>query len=58
MVRISEDFLKQVETLRGDVFLENGLPSLRIKDEIRQVELKKRNFEGSEGESNEDKVLR
>ena len=44
MLRLSGDFLKLVEDLKDDVFKPSGLPSLLIKDQIRETKLKLRFF--------------
>lgn len=38
-MNLSTEFMQEVYKLDSDVFNENGLPSLRIKDEIRAVNL-------------------
>ena len=44
IINLSKAFLEQVKTVRADVFTEDGLPTLRIKDLIRSVKIKLREF--------------
>ena len=42
---IAKAFLDKVKTVGADVFSDEGLPTLKIKDEIREAKMQLRNFE-------------
>ena len=44
-LKLSKDFIEEVNNLKDDVFKESGLPSLRIKDQVRKINLALRNLE-------------
>ena len=44
-LKLSKDFIEEVNKLKDDVFKKSGLPSLRIKDQIRKINLALRNLE-------------
>ena len=47
---LSQHFLDLVDNLRDDVFKQDGLPALRIKDLIRETKLELRSFTRSDDE--------
>ena len=44
-LKLSKDFIEEVNKLKDDVFKKSGLPSLRIKDDVRKINLALRNLE-------------
>ena len=44
-LKLSKDFIEEVNKLKDDVFKKSGLPSLRIKDQVRKINLALRNLE-------------
>lgn len=55
---LTERFMKMVYQLKTDVFRDDGLPTLKLKDEIRAIILELRDFESKVNEDHVQKVKR
>jgi len=50
ILKKSQEFLKEVMVLKDNVFSDKGLLNLKIKNDIRELTLKLRNFSAADDE--------